>query len=227
MFSFSYTTSFLFLLLLKTSSATTIPKPQATTSSQEIEIQVNEEIAISGERSDPTTVAIWKLTDAVHQLSASIAGSLKELERYNDKNFKELARSIDNKWKDILQCPAPWIQYEQMCFWFSYERMDFSNARGTCAKRGGDLAWISNKAEHEAIQSFIRKTFPSFNWWFRIGLFRTEKGREPLIWTGGNKSSYRGIPFEFPSFPSFFARMKDTKILGDPHYVQHAFLCRR
>ena len=48
-------------------------------------------------------------------------------------------------------CPCGWVKLESSCYYFSYPKKSWDNARSYCLSRGGDLAIPTNKKEDIAI----------------------------------------------------------------------------
>ena len=116
-----------------------------------------------------------------------------------------------------------------MCLMIIKQLKTWEDARSICKRKGGDLTWINNDAELEAIgaQLFQESGEKKFVW-FHIGLFRKEEGA-PLQWTGGSKSQYRGGKFVDVKKLHFstFAPNKYKYIDGDERGVLLRSVCRR
>ena len=113
-----------------------------------------------------------------------------------------------------------------MCLMIIKQLKTWEDARSICKSKGGDLTWIENEAEHEAIVEFYLASDGLFYDYFHIGLFRTEIGA-PLQWTGGSKSQYRGYRFIDGEILHFSESPFTTGIIGTESTDLAFSVCRR
>lgn len=161
--------------------------------------------------------------------------SVERLVIVNRENLRKLTQTNANssvsriKNQTVISepkpCSSPWKNYRSLCVLLSKKKKTWAYARADCKKRGGDLVWFENAAEHDVINSFFYKNY-GLHTCYHAGLFRARKGA-PLTWTGGSTSRYRGRPLTFKYEVNFAPFSATTQIYGFSPISKHPFVCRR
>ncbi|XP_043935580.1 C-type lectin domain family 4 member E-like isoform X2 [Protopterus annectens] len=86
----------------------------------------------------------------------------------------------------FLSCPDKWIHFQQSCYFFSNDRLNWSMSRESCKSSNADLVVINSKEE----QDFLSKHYNETSW---IGL-TDQKKENNWKWVDGteykNKTSF-------------------------------------
>ena len=104
--------------------------------------------------------------------------------------------------------------------------MTWPDASKICMQLGGFLAWINNKAEHQALQKIIKEYLSGTDTW--IGLYRSNDSKNPIgRWAGGSNSLYRGDLMKHVDNKYFGMSSDSLDFKGWQYRMTDDFICRR
>ncbi|EDO41830.1 predicted protein, partial [Nematostella vectensis] len=85
-------------------------------------------------------------------------------------------------------CPASWVMFRRSCYKVVKTIANWTDARATCGKLGGDLVKIKGEEENKLLYNLSRKEAPSApHMW--IGLKRNPNDKK-FYWVDGSKPGY-------------------------------------
>ena len=152
-------------------------------------------------------------------------------------NFCNLFRNIDQSKKHSFlgnasrSCKENWEKHEDSCFFWSKERLSWTDAEEFCSSQGGHLASVTSNATNE----YILKKIESMPWnignpyqrqlW--VGGFYEEKAGE---WEWSDASPWKFTNW-MPNQPSNHSKQRCVKYSGPSGwknvycYLKIRFLC--
>lgn len=120
-------------------------------------------------------------------------------------------------------CPPPFEASTGICLSFHDKFVTWLQAEDFCNSRGGHLAWMQSRVEHNVIRSFVLNKGRVSHVW--IGLHRLRN--DSVAWSSGMRSNYRGSPFTKQNLAFVSMDARDRHFDGDDRATRLPFVCRR
>ncbi|KAI1885771.1 hypothetical protein AGOR_G00207230 [Albula goreensis] len=73
------------------------------------------------------------------------------------------------KVSECRPCPDSWLHFEDKCYYFSSDKMDWEKSKESCEAMGSHLAILHSHAQHEALEKAARSK-GTFDYHYWIGL---------------------------------------------------------
>ena len=170
------------------------------------------------------------LAGVVRKMATSVEISQEKIAKIMSSIFDELkalridlntAKSNDSSgWN----CSSPFVRRGYLCLFAVCSAASWSEARKTCASKGGDLIWLKNSVAHSRADDFFTKScaVASLYW---TSLHRTRNGE--FQWGSRKENEYTDARILNTSHPNFASVPLTKTLRGKPLRSKFPFVCRR
>ncbi|XP_018587558.1 C-type lectin domain family 6 member A [Scleropages formosus] len=88
------------------------------------------------------------------------------------KDYRKLADNCMDPGVEVRECspcPSSWLQFEDTCYYFSKDKMNFDDSKASCESMGSRLVILHTHKQHDVLEEEARKTAGQ-EYFFWIGL---------------------------------------------------------